>query len=46
MAQALDAARQAWRSDDLNSNDESSIWNRYGGSFTRADNDDRLDALF
>jgi len=45
MAQALDAARQAWRSDDLNSNDESSIWNRYGGSFTRADNDDRLDAL-
>ena len=45
MAQALDAAREAWRSDDLDAGRESAIWSRYGGSFTRADNDDRLDAL-
>ncbi|MFL6777227.1 MAG: lytic transglycosylase domain-containing protein [Sphingomicrobium sp.] len=45
MAQALDAARQAWRSDDLGGNDESAIWSRFGGSFTRADSDDRIDAL-
>ena len=25
--------------------DEQAIWSRYGGSFTRADNDDRVDAL-
>src|SRR6476661_4074467 len=29
-AQALDAARQAWRSDDLSSTDEKAIWARYG----------------
>src|SRR3954471_15501266 len=45
MPQALDAARQAWRSDDLSASDEQAIWSRYGGSFTRADNDDRIDAL-
>ena len=45
MAQALDAARQAWRSADLSATDEQAIWARYGGSFTRADNDDRVDAL-
>ena len=45
MAQALDAARQAWRSADLGATDENAIWARYGGSFIRADNDDRVDAL-
>jgi soluble lytic murein transglycosylase len=44
-AQALDAARKAWRSADLSSSDEQAIWARYGASFTRADNDDRLDSL-
>jgi len=44
-AQALDAARQAWRSDDLSSTDEQAIWARYGGSFTRSDADDRVDSL-
>ena len=44
-AQALDAARKAWRSADLAATDESAIWARYGGSFTRTDNDDRVDAL-
>ena len=44
-AQALDAARQAWRSPDLSATDEQAIWARYGSNFTRADNDDRLDAL-
>jgi peptidoglycan lytic transglycosylase len=43
--QALDAARQAWRSADLGASDEQAIWTRYGASFTRGDNDDRLDAL-
>ena len=45
MQQALDAARQAWRSASLSATDEQAIWARYGGSFTRADNDDRVDAL-
>jgi soluble lytic murein transglycosylase len=45
MAQALDAARNAWASDDLSATDEQAIWARYGGSFTRADNDRRVDAL-
>src|SRR5438270_8820608 len=45
MADALDAARQAWRSPDLSATDEQAIWTRYGGSFTRGDNDDRVDAL-
>jgi peptidoglycan lytic transglycosylase len=44
-AQALDAARQAWRSADLSANDENAIWTRYGASVTRTDNDDRVDAL-
>jgi len=43
--EALDAMRKAWRSADLSSADEQSIWNRYGNSLTRADNDDRVDAL-
>jgi soluble lytic murein transglycosylase len=45
MAQALDAARNAWASDDLSGTDEQAIWARYGGSFTRADHDRRVDAL-
>jgi len=45
MTEALDAARHAWRSADLAATDEQSIWNRYGGTFTRGDNDDRVDSL-
>ena len=44
-AEALDAARHAWRSGDLSATDEQSIWARYGNSFTRADSDDRIDSL-
>lgn len=44
-AEALDAARYAWASADLSSNDERAIWARYGGSFTRADHDRRIDSL-
>jgi soluble lytic murein transglycosylase len=43
--EALEAARNAWKSADLSAADEQAIWNRYGSSFTRADNDDRVDAL-
>jgi soluble lytic murein transglycosylase len=45
MGPALDAARNAWASDDLNSTDEQAIWARYGSSFTTADNDRRVDSL-
>jgi soluble lytic murein transglycosylase len=45
MADSLDAAREAWASSDLSSADEQSIWSRYGSSFTRGDNDARVDAL-
>ena len=45
MADALDAARNAWESADLSADDEQPIWSRYGSSFTRADNDERVDAL-
>ncbi len=45
MADALDAARHAWQSADLSATDEQAIWNRFGSSFSRADNDDRIDAL-
>ena len=45
MVEALDAARNAWYSDDLSPGDEQAIWARYGGSFTRADHDRRVDAL-
>jgi soluble lytic murein transglycosylase len=44
-AEALDAARHAWSSPDLGADDEKAIWARYGGSFTRADHDARVDAL-
>jgi soluble lytic murein transglycosylase len=42
---ALNAAREAWASSDLSSDDEQALWARYGGSFTRADHDRRIDAL-
>ena len=43
--EALDAARQAWASDDLPSTDEQALWARFGSSFTREDHDRRVDAL-
>jgi soluble lytic murein transglycosylase len=43
--EALDAARQAWRSADLSGADEQAIWSRFGGSLTRTDMDARVDAL-
>jgi soluble lytic murein transglycosylase len=45
MAEALEAARGAWASPDLGATDEQAIWTRYGGSLTRGDNDNRVDAL-
>jgi len=45
MAEALQAAREAWASDDLSAVDEQAIWARYGGSFTTADHDRRVDSL-
>ena len=45
MAEALEAARNAWGEPDLGSMDEQSIWARYGGSFSRGDHDRRADAL-
>ena len=42
---ALEAARSAWASSDLGRDDEQAIWARYGGTFTRADHDRRIDAL-
>ena len=33
-AEALDAARNAWASDDLGASDEQAMWARFGGSFT------------
>jgi soluble lytic murein transglycosylase len=44
-AEALEAARNAWASSDLSAQDEQAIWARYGGSFTRADHDRRIDSL-
>src|SRR3954453_11424878 len=44
-AEGLDAARNAWSSPDLSAADEQSLWARFGGSFTRADQDRRADAL-
>jgi soluble lytic murein transglycosylase len=43
--QALDAARQAWASADLDASDEQAIWTGFGASFTRDDDDRRVDAL-
>ncbi len=44
-ADALEAARSAWASSDLSSDDEQAIWARYGGSLTRSDHDRRIDSL-
>ena len=44
-AEALDAARNAWASDDLASTDEQSLYSRFGGYFTAADHDRRVDSL-
>ncbi|HVU28871.1 MAG TPA: lytic transglycosylase domain-containing protein [Sphingomicrobium sp.] len=44
-AEALEAARGAWASSDLGSDDEQSIWARFGRNFTRADMDRRIDSL-
>ncbi|MES2137480.1 MAG: lytic transglycosylase domain-containing protein [Pseudomonadota bacterium] len=45
MAEALDAARNAWASPDLAGADENAIWARYGGSLTALDHDKRVDSL-
>lgn len=45
MAEALQAAREAWASDDLKPTDEQALWARYAGGFTTADHDRRVDAL-
>lgn len=45
MAEALQAAREAWASPDLGATDEQSVWARYGRSFTTIDHDRRADAL-
>jgi soluble lytic murein transglycosylase len=44
-ADALNAAREAWASSDLGPDEEQAIWARFGGSFTRADSDRRIDSL-
>jgi len=44
-AESLEAARNAWASDDLSSTDEQSLWARFGGSFTTLDHDRRVDSL-
>jgi soluble lytic murein transglycosylase len=44
-AEALAAAREAWASPDLPDADEASLYARFGGSFTTADHDRRVDAL-
>jgi len=43
--EALAAAKAAWGCADLSGSDEQAIYARYGGSFTTADNDRRVDAL-
>jgi soluble lytic murein transglycosylase len=43
--QALAAAREAWESSDLNSNDEGILLGRFGSQFTATDYDRRIDAL-
>lgn len=42
---ALDAARKAWTSGSLSTADEALILGRFGGSFTPADQDERMDRL-
>ena len=43
--EAVDAARKAWRSGDLGADEEQMVWTRFGSSFARSDNDERVDAL-
>ncbi|HEY6049262.1 MAG TPA: lytic transglycosylase domain-containing protein, partial [Sphingomicrobium sp.] len=38
-------AREAWASPDLSGNDEQTVWGRFGGIFTKTDEDRRVDAL-
>jgi soluble lytic murein transglycosylase len=45
MAEAVDAAKKAWASDDLSSADEASILARYGANLTAKDHNARVDAL-
>ena len=44
-AEALSAARNAWGKADLSAMDEQAIYARYGAGFSRADHDQRVDAL-
>ena len=44
-AEAVEAAKQAWASKDLNPADEAMILARFGASLTPADHDNRVDAL-
>ena len=44
-SEALIAAKEAWASPDLSAADEQSILARWGGYFTAADHDRRIDAL-
>ena len=44
-AEAMNAAREAWASDDLPAQDETAIAARYWSSFTAADHDRRVDSL-
>ena len=43
--EALQAAREAWASSDLNANDEMAMHSRFGTYFTTADHERRADAL-
>jgi soluble lytic murein transglycosylase len=43
--EALAAARSAWTEADLGSDDEQTIFSRYGSSFTAEDHDRRVDSL-
>jgi soluble lytic murein transglycosylase len=45
MTEAMAAARSAWASPDLSSTDEQAMWARYGGGFTSADHDRRVDSF-
>ncbi|HEV2569317.1 lytic transglycosylase domain-containing protein [Sphingomonas sp.] len=42
---ALISARKAWTSGSLNATDETAIFDRFGASFTTADQDERMDRL-
>jgi soluble lytic murein transglycosylase len=44
-ADALTAARKAWTSGSLSAADEALLLGRFGGSFTAADQDERMDRL-